>query len=156
MASIFRRSRDVMVRLLRQPRTAAELFADTHERMAAAEHRTDERLRSVHEELAAGLAAVVDELRASEARTRAAEHRSAVTVAALIAHLASEDAGEVPEPAPHVSIVLPVRDRPGPLRRAVASVLTQTYAAWELVIVDDGSAVPVATTLADLIEGDPR
>lgn len=42
--------------------------------------------------------------------------------------------------APLVSIVLPTYDRLPYLRGAVGSVLAQTYARWELIVVDDGSA----------------
>jgi glycosyltransferase involved in cell wall biosynthesis len=42
-------------------------------------------------------------------------------------------------PPPVVSIVLPTYDRLTYLREAVASVLGQTLAGWELIVVDDGS-----------------
>lgn len=41
--------------------------------------------------------------------------------------------------APHVSVVLPTRDRPVEVRRAAATVIAQTFTDWELLIVDDGS-----------------
>jgi glycosyl transferase family 2 len=42
-----------------------------------------------------------------------------------------------------VSIVVPTRDRPELLARAVDSALAQTYQPIEVVVVDDGSADPV-------------
>jgi glycosyltransferase involved in cell wall biosynthesis len=39
-----------------------------------------------------------------------------------------------------VSVVIPTKDRPEMLRRAVSSVLGQTYAPIEVIVVDDGSA----------------
>jgi hypothetical protein len=42
-----------------------------------------------------------------------------------------------------VSIVVPTRDRPELLARAVDSALAQTHQALEVVVVDDGSASPV-------------
>lgn len=48
-----------------------------------------------------------------------------------------------------VAIVLPTRDRPRELSRAVRSVLAQTHADWELHVVDDGSAVPVVLETDD-------
>jgi glycosyltransferase involved in cell wall biosynthesis len=40
---------------------------------------------------------------------------------------------------PLVSIVLATRDRPGPLARAIDSVVEQRYRSWELIVVDDGT-----------------
>jgi hypothetical protein len=45
---------------------------------------------------------------------------------------------------PEVSIVIPTRDRPGLVRRAIASALTQTLQSVEILVVDDGSLDPVA------------
>jgi hypothetical protein len=39
---------------------------------------------------------------------------------------------------PLVSVVLPTRDRPEHLRRAIDSVLAQEYQHWELLVIDDG------------------
>lgn len=38
---------------------------------------------------------------------------------------------------PEVSIIIPTRDRTAYLSRAIASVLAQTFADWELIIIDD-------------------
>ena len=54
---------------------------------------------------------------------------------------------------PLVSIILPTYNRADTIQRAIASVQAQTYADWELIVVDDGST---DETVA-LIEGcDPR
>jgi glycosyltransferase involved in cell wall biosynthesis len=50
--------------------------------------------------------------------------------------------------APLVSVVLPTRDRRDFLPRAIESVQKQSYANWELLIVDDGSVDGTAEFLA--------
>ena len=57
-------------------------------------------------------------------------------------------------PDPLVSVIIPTRDRPGLAARAVRSALGQTYANQEIVVVDDGSAPPLALP-GDILE-DPR
>ena len=44
---------------------------------------------------------------------------------------------------PLVSVVLPTFDRTTLLREPVDSVLNQTWQAWELLVVDDGSTIRV-------------
>ena len=39
---------------------------------------------------------------------------------------------------PEVSVIIPTRNRAGPVRDAVASVLAQTFTDFELIVVDDG------------------
>ncbi len=55
---------------------------------------------------------------------------------------------------PLVSVVLPTRDRPDRLARAIDSVLAQRYTRWELLVVDDGGIVD-SRAVADTSE-DPR
>ncbi|MCA1812847.1 MAG: glycosyltransferase family 2 protein [Halobacteriales archaeon] len=57
---------------------------------------------------------------------------------------------------PAVSVVMPSHDRPGTLGRAVASVLAQTQADLELIIVDDGSALPAREVARDWARRDAR
>jgi glycosyltransferase involved in cell wall biosynthesis len=55
-----------------------------------------------------------------------------------------------------VSVVIPTKDRPEMLRRAVLSVLGQTYSPVELIVVDDGSVEPAREAIADLNTDDLR
>jgi hypothetical protein len=53
-----------------------------------------------------------------------------------------------------ISVVLPTRNRAALLRRAVGSVLAQSYGKWELIVVDDGSDDDTPAVLEQL--RDPR
>ena len=56
-----------------------------------------------------------------------------------------------------VSIILPCRDAdPALLKRAVDSVLVQTFTAFELLIVDDGSKEPFQEALREQAQRDDR
>jgi hypothetical protein len=57
---------------------------------------------------------------------------------------------------PVVTIVMPVWNRAGMVERAVASVQAQTYGAWELVVVDDGSTDGTQEVIEALAVGDAR
>lgn len=58
--------------------------------------------------------------------------------------------------APFFSIVLPTFNRAHLLRRAVSSVVAQTFHDWELVLVDDGSTDDTPALLQQLVADDPR
>jgi GT2 family glycosyltransferase len=49
--------------------------------------------------------------------------------------------------APVFSVILPTRDREAMLRKAVASVRSQSFQDFELIIIDDGSATDYLTDL---------
>lgn len=57
---------------------------------------------------------------------------------------------------PLVSIVLPVRDGEAYLRAAIDSILAQTFADFELIIVNDGSADSTADIIKVYAERDAR
>lgn len=55
---------------------------------------------------------------------------------------------------PSVTVVIPAFNRVGSIRAAVESVLTQSYADFELLVIDDGSSDGTMSALAEL--SDPR
>lgn len=55
---------------------------------------------------------------------------------------------------PRVSVILPTFNRSGYLRQAIESVLAQTYANFEIILVDDGSTDDTPAAVAAF--GDPR
>jgi glycosyltransferase involved in cell wall biosynthesis len=68
---------------------------------------------------------------------------------------------QVPDPAdgalmPAVSIILPTFNRVGFLRQAVESAFNQTYADWEMVIADDGSAQETKAYLRSIADARVR
>lgn len=57
---------------------------------------------------------------------------------------------------PLVSIVMPVKDRMRVVGRAILSVQRQTYANWELLVVDDGSRDGTVERVDEFARSDPR
>lgn len=57
---------------------------------------------------------------------------------------------------PAVSVIVPVYNRADCLARCINSVLAQTFADWELLLVDDGSTDASARICADFARRDPR
>ncbi|QCO58157.1 glycosyltransferase (plasmid) [Pseudorhodobacter turbinis] len=55
-----------------------------------------------------------------------------------------------------VSVITPARNAADVLARAVASVQAQTFADWEMIIVDDGSSDMTAALAQTLAQSDPR
>ena len=55
-----------------------------------------------------------------------------------------------------VSIVIPTHDRGALLREALDSVLAQTHANWEAIVVDDRSTDDTAEVMAEYAARDPR
>ncbi len=62
---------------------------------------------------------------------------------------------EVQRP-PRVSVVMPVFNGAAFVRRALHSLRAQTFADWELIVVDDGSTDGTGGLIAPDLEGDPR
>lgn len=58
--------------------------------------------------------------------------------------------------SPTVSVIISTYNRPHLLRRAIESVLAQTYAAFELLIIDDRGSPDTKPVVAEIIARDPR
>ncbi len=58
--------------------------------------------------------------------------------------------------SPRVSIVLPVWQAGETIRRAVESVISQTFNDWELIVVDDGSSDHTVSELKKIAAREPR
>lgn len=62
----------------------------------------------------------------------------------------------VPEPAPHISIILPVRNEEANINSCVSSLLAQDYPDFDLTIIDDGSTDATPCLLAQWEAQDSR
>jgi len=58
--------------------------------------------------------------------------------------------------SPLVSIILCTYNRAHLVARAIASVLTQSYRNWELIIIDDGSVDDTVQVVMPVVKSDPR
>jgi glycosyltransferase involved in cell wall biosynthesis len=58
--------------------------------------------------------------------------------------------------SPLISIILCTYNRAHLVTRAMASVLTQSYRNWELIIIDDGSADNTWQVVMPVVKSDPR
>jgi len=63
---------------------------------------------------------------------------------------------DFPHPPPMVSIIMPVRNRADSVKHAIASVIGQTYHAWELLVVDDHSTDATMEVVEQLARPDAR
>jgi hypothetical protein len=57
---------------------------------------------------------------------------------------------------PTFAVAMPAFNAEGTIAEAVSSVLAQTFTAWELAVVDDGSDDRTAEIVTQVAEGDPR
>jgi chlorobactene glucosyltransferase len=73
-----------------------------------------------------------------------------------IQELVTLDEAPLPEPAPHVTIILPVRNEEAHIDDCLASLLAQDYPNFEVMVIDDGSTDATPTHLAAWQRRDPR
>jgi hypothetical protein len=103
-------------------------------------------LHSVH----TSVVDVRDEVVGMGARVDDVERLASIAqVAAWLRHV------DVPETL-LVSVVLPTRNRADLVERAIESVRRQSYANWEVLVVDDASTDDTWVRLQKLAENDPR
>jgi len=55
-----------------------------------------------------------------------------------------------------VSVIIPVFNRKNKIKKAISSILKQTYKNWELIIVDDGSTDGIEKILFPLLKKHPK
>ncbi|WP_069804573.1 glycosyltransferase [Thermogemmatispora onikobensis] len=73
-----------------------------------------------------------------------------------IKELTRLDEAPLPEPPPHVSIILPVRNEEAHIDDCLASLLAQDYPDFEIVVIDDGSTDATPARLAEWQQRDSR
>ena len=89
-------------------------------------------------------------------RSRIQNRPSAATVTNEIAGRWGEMTALIDAAAPEVTVLLPVRNGAETLAAAAGSILQQSFEAFELLIVDDGSRDRTAAVAAGLARADPR
>jgi chlorobactene glucosyltransferase len=62
----------------------------------------------------------------------------------------------VPNPLPHVTILVPAKDEQGRIRTCLQSVLDQDYADFDLIAIDDRSADGTGRIMDEMAAGNPR
>jgi hypothetical protein len=119
--------------------------ARTLERLAAEHHITRRAVERV-DPVVRGLAD-----RAPEVDRDLTDHERRIIylerLASVRSTMAWVEQSEVPESL-LVSVITPTRNRSSLLPRAIASVLAQSYARWEHVVIDDGSTDPTPEVLS--------
>jgi glycosyltransferase involved in cell wall biosynthesis len=113
--------------------------------------RLGEEIQRLREDATAHLKQLTEALAGVEARLRVTDDDRLradlhARIAPTMAWIALD---EVPEDR-LISVVVASRDRGPRLRRAIGSVLAQSYSRWELVVVDDGSGDETPEVLGSL------
>lgn len=94
-------------------------------------------------------------------RDRETQHSqvAGMLLASTLDSLLALEGGQDPGPSagsPRVSVIVPVRNRPGPVRCALKSLQAQSMLNWEAVVISDGSTDETEAVVDELAETDPR
>jgi glycosyltransferase involved in cell wall biosynthesis len=128
-------------------------MAGSHELAGEEVRRLAEELRTLRRDATEHLRQLTEALHRAEVRLDTAGHALAhaeihTRIVSTMSWIAHDEVSD----DPLVSVILPTRDRADLLRRAIGSVLAQSYPRWELVVVDDGSEDDTPRFLASLTE----
>jgi Glycosyl transferase family 2 len=141
--------------------SARRALGRTVHRFGGATRADIRQLRSEREQLQVELVRALEEVTgglervAAHARSLERAHEDLEARVAAMGNLLEIDAvGRIVQRAelkwePLVSVVLPTRDRPELLRRAIDSVVAQQYPHWELLVVDDGGEADSGAVVDD-------
>jgi glycosyltransferase involved in cell wall biosynthesis len=141
---------DAEIAALREQGAAAQAeIASLHQRLAASE-REIALLRRQRAEAEAATESWRQDFNTSNRMLIDALDRVALRVIAAAEPDPSADAA-----LPEVSIVMPVWNRADLIGTAIRSVLAQSFRAWELIVIDDGSTDDLDGSLRPLLV-DPR
>jgi hypothetical protein len=104
----------------------------------------------------AALRATVAVLEESAATLRELTRRHGRSIGWLAERHAAQAPPPIPADGPLVSVVMPVWNRAACVGDAIASVVAQTWAHWELLVVDDGSTDDTRAVVAGWAARDAR
>lgn len=71
-------------------------------------------------------------------------------------HRLGKDDGELPQPLPLISILIPARNEERNIAACVESLLKQDYPSFEILVLDDSSSDNTAAIIESMAAGDPR
>lgn len=135
---------------------AAERVAVLEQQLAAVRHSLGAFVAGLETRLDVleAIAPAVDyRLAVLDDRVAVLDHRTDET--RLHALVAATEAVLASDPAGHetlISVILPTRERPELLARAIASVRSQVHRRWELLVVDNGGLAATADVVAGVAD----
>jgi glycosyltransferase involved in cell wall biosynthesis len=132
-------------------------LAESQEAVAEEVRRLADELAALRRDATGHLRQLTEEIQPLRERIEVLEERARETslhtrIAPTMVWIAND---EVPE-GPLVTVILPTRNRAARLRRAIGSVVAQSYPRWELLVVDDGSEDQTPQVLASVSDSRVR